>query len=48
MKRGVFLLYECVNVYNDQLIVETSLKLTFSIKMFGNIANELKNVGKSL
>ena len=40
--------YERVDVYNDQLIVETPSELTFSTKMFGNVANALKNVGKSL
>ena len=28
----VFSRYECVDVYNDQLIVETASELTFSIK----------------
>ena len=40
--------YERVDVYNNQLIVETPSKQTFSTKMFGNVANALKNVGKSL
>ena len=48
MQSGVFSRFECVNVYHDQLIVETPSELTFSIKMLGNVANALKNGGKSL